>query len=321
MMAAAKRPPARALKPPPGGAMPSHSDLQLPDLVEFRRGEGQISFHDERVLMVSAAAIGALRREIIASLGIDAARRLLFRFGFTNGYRDAISLRAGFPWEDPLDGIRMGAMLHGIEGAVHADLVRLSRHPVSNRFEAESLWRNSYEADQHLRQCGPSAAPACWTLCGYASGFCSACLGREVYFRETQCAAQSGSHCVVVGKDAESWGDERERLRAEYGGDALLAELEQPNHPVHSGRDPAGRRERRGSGHSGELDVLLSVCIRLAAPPRLVDCSISSRQRSQSSSPTRFSRIWTRPSNCMACGESGAAWENEELADPRAKGS
>jgi len=214
MIAPAKRPSARALKPPPGAAMPTQYDLQLPDLVEFRRSEGQIRFHDERVVVISASAIGALRRELIASLGVEAARRLLFRFGFTNGYRDAVSLRAGFPWTDPLDGVRMGAMLHGIEGAVHADLVRVSLHQPSDHFEAESLWRHSYEAEQHLQQCGPAAEPVCWTLCGYASGFCSACLGCEVYFRETQCTAVSGSHCVVVGKDAGSWGEERERFRS-----------------------------------------------------------------------------------------------------------
>ncbi|MGE5200388.1 MAG: XylR N-terminal domain-containing protein, partial [Rhodospirillaceae bacterium] len=139
--------------------MTSHHDLQLPDLVEFRRSEGQIQFHGERVVVVSAAAVGALRHEVIASHGTGAARRLLFRFGFTNGYRDAVSLRAELPWADPLDGVRMGAMLHGIEGAVHADVVRVSWHAESVRFDAEALWRHSYEAEQHLRLCGASVEP------------------------------------------------------------------------------------------------------------------------------------------------------------------
>jgi DNA-binding NtrC family response regulator len=284
--------------------MPSQHDLQLPDLVEFRRGEGQIRFHDERVVVISAAAIGVLRREIIASLGIEAARRILFRFGFTNGYRDAVSLRAGFPWADPLDGVQMGAMLHGLEGAVHADIVRLSRQPASNRFEAESLWRYSYEAEQHLQQFGPAAEPACWTLCGYASGFCSACLGREVYFRETQCAAHSGSHCVVVGKDAESWGDERERLRAEYGGDALLAELEEPNHPAQSGRDSAGPRERRGSGHSRERDVLRERVEQYARRSRMILVSSGMRETLELAA-----RVAPLDTGVLIFGESGTGKE------------
>ena len=190
MITPAKRPPARALKPPPGAAMPSQHELQLPDLVEFRRSEGQIRFHNERVVVISAAAIGVLRRELIASLGLEAARRLLFRFGFTNGYRDAVSLRAGFPWARP--------PRRRANGRHAARESRASCTPTScacpgirrrTASRPSALWRHSYEAEQHLQQCGPAAEPACWTLCGYASGFASACLGREVYFRETQCAA------------------------------------------------------------------------------------------------------------------------------------
>ena len=153
---------------------------------------------------------------LIASVGLDAARRLLFRFGFASGHRDAVSMRAVSAWDDPLDGVRVGAQLLGIEGAVHADIVRLSWQPGPSRFDAESLWRHSYEAEQHLLVCGTATAPVCWTLCGYVSGFASACVGREIHFRETQCAAVSGSHCVVAGKDADGWGEDGGRLLAEY---------------------------------------------------------------------------------------------------------
>jgi DNA-binding NtrC family response regulator len=284
--------------------MPSRLDLQLPDLVEFRPGEGQIRFHDERVVVVSATAIGALRREITASLGSDAGRRLLFRFGFTNGYRDAVSLRAEVPWVDPLDGVRLGAMLHRIEGAVHADVVRLWHDPASNRLEAESLWRHSYEAEQHLQHCGTAAEPVCWTACGYASGFCSACLGREVYFCETQCAAVSGSHCVVVGKDAESWGDERGRLRAEYGGDVLLAELEKPIHAAHAGSEAAGRRERRCSDHGRELDLLRERVEQYARRSQMVLASGGMRE-----SLELAARVAPLDTGVLICGESGTGKE------------
>jgi DNA-binding NtrC family response regulator len=284
--------------------MASHHDLQLADLVEFRRDEGQIRFDDERVIVISAAAMGSLRHEILASLGPDAGRRLLFRFGFTNGYHDAVALRAGYPWVDPLDGVRMGAMLHGVEGAVHADVVRLSRHPASNQFEAEALWRHSYEAEQHLQQCGPAAEPVCWTLCGYASGFCSACLGRDVYFRETQCAAASGTHCAVVGKDADSWGDEREWLRAEYGGDALLAELRQPTHAAHPGSEPAGRRERRCSSHERDLEMLRERVEQYARRAQMVLASGGMRE-----SLELAARVAPLDTGVLICGESGTGKE------------
>ena len=284
--------------------MPTQYDLQLPDLVEFRRSEGQIRFHDERVVVISASAIGALRRELIASLGVEAARRLLFRFGFTNGYRDAVSLRAGFPWTDPLDGVRMGAMLHGIEGAVHADLVRVSLHQPSDRFEAESLWRHSYEAEQHLQQCGPAAEPVCWTLCGYASGFCSACLGCEVYFRETQCTAVAGSHCVVVGKDAGSWGEERESFRSEYGADGLLTEFERPQRAVRPDRECGRRRERRSSGHERELDVLRERVDEYARRSKMILISSGMRETLELAA-----LVAPLDTGVLICGESGTGKE------------
>jgi hypothetical protein len=48
----------------------------------------------------------------------------------------------------------------------------------------------------------------CCSLVGYASGFASACLGKEIYFRETSCIAQGATPCAAIGRDAESWGPE-----------------------------------------------------------------------------------------------------------------
>jgi DNA-binding NtrC family response regulator len=282
--------------------MSSDHDLQLPDLVEFRRSEGQIRFHDNRVVVINAEAIGVLRHEILSSLGLEAGRRLLFRFGFTHGYRDALSLRVALPWTDPMDGVRMGAMLHGIEGAVHADPIQLSLHRASNRFEAEALWRHSYEAEQHLQHCGPAAEPACWTLCGYASGFVSACLGCEVYFRETHCAAVSGSHCVVVGRDADSWGDDRERFRSEYGCDALLAELQQPHEGPHPGGEPAGGRERRCRRR--ELDILTERVDQYARRAQMILVSTGMRE-----SLELAARVAPLDTGVLISGESGTGKE------------
>ena len=285
--------------------MLSH-DLQLPDVVEFRRSDGQIRLHDDRVVVINAVAIGALRHEVLSSLGLEAGHRLLFRFGFTSGYRDAVSLREAFPWADPLDGVRMGAMLQGIEGAVHADLVRLVDRRSSHLFEAEALWRHSYEAEQHLLHCGAAPEPVCWTICGYASGFVSACIGREVYFRETQCAAVSGAHCVAVGKDAAGWSSDIERLRAEYGCDALLAELQQPREGSQPGARHAGRRERRcgGSGRERELDLLRERVEQYARRSQMVLASNGMREALEMAA-----RVAPLDTGVLIYGESGTGKE------------
>jgi DNA-binding NtrC family response regulator len=284
--------------------MRSHSDLRLPDLFEFRPDEGVIRLHDQRVLLISAAAFGVLRRELIATAGIETARRLLVRFGFTCGYYDAVSLRAEVQWADPLDGVRLGAALHGIEGVVHADIVRMTEHPGSPGVEVEALWRRSFEAEQHLQQCGPAAEPACWTLTGYASGFASACLGREICFRETQCAAVSGSHCVVVGKDADSWKAGPNRFRTEYHCDELVAELDALDKAVHHRHEVAARRERRQAGQTQELETLRDRVDQYARRSQMVLVSSGMRETLEMAA-----RVAPLDTGVLIFGESGTGKE------------
>ena len=282
---------------------PGH-DLQLPEVLEFRPEDGEIRLQEQRVLVVSAAAIGLLRRDLIATVGVDTARQLLLRFGFANGYHDAISLRDQFQWHDPLDGVRLGPMLHSLEGIVHADLVRLTEDPSSHRFEAEALWRHSYEAEQHLHHFGTAAEPVCWTLAGYASGFASACLGREIYFRETQCAAVSGSHCVVVGKDADGWEGDRDRVRADFHCANLAAEIEQLHKAVHRRREVTARRERRQANHAHELDALRDRVAQYARRAQMVLVSDGMRETLELSA-----RVAPLDTGVLICGESGTGKE------------
>jgi hypothetical protein len=65
--------------------MRSDHDLQLSEVLEFRPEGGEIRLHEQRVLLVSAAAVGVLRRELIAAVGIEKARELLLRFGSPAG--------------------------------------------------------------------------------------------------------------------------------------------------------------------------------------------------------------------------------------------
>src|SRR5690554_4940863 len=106
--------------------MATSRDLLLPEVLEFRPDEGVIRFHEQRVVILSAAAMGLLRKELVATLGLESARRLLLRFGYADGYHDAVSLRDRLGWQDPLDGFRAGASLHTLEGIVDARVVAAS---------------------------------------------------------------------------------------------------------------------------------------------------------------------------------------------------
>ncbi len=230
--------------------------LQLAEVLDFRPDLGVIRLHEQRVVILSAAAMGLLRKELVEILGTDSARRLLMRFGFADGYHDAVNLRDRSTWATPVDGLRAGISLHMLEGIVRGELSRVTFDEATRRFEAEGHWHDSYEAEQHVFHNGAGAAPACWSLVGYTSGYASACLGQEIYFQETSCAGQGAPHCTLVGRDAEAWGADLEALRFDYKGADLGKEVERGRDAVRRQLKVLSRRERQVERRERELNLL-----------------------------------------------------------------
>ena len=244
--------------------------LHLSELLDFRPEQGIIRLHEQRVVILSAAAMGLMRKELVDTLGRDAARRVLLRFGFADGYHDAVNLRARSNWASPLDGLRAGATLHTLEGIVRADVRRAEYDEESGRFEEEVRWHDSYEAEQHVHHYGKSTAPVCWSLVGYSSGFVSACLGQEIYFRETACAAQGSRHCSAIGRDAGSWGADIDAIRADFQAADLGQEVERLREVVGRRVKELDRRERLLERRERELDLLRERVQRHAAARQFI---------------------------------------------------
>src|SRR3954452_17033419 len=230
--------------------------LQLVELLDFRPDEGVIRLHEQRVVILSAAAMGLLRKELIDTLGVETARRLLMRFGFADGYHDALSLRDRADWSNPLDGLRTGAVVHTLEGIVRSDLTSVDFNPETGRFDAEVEGHDSYEAEQHVHHYGTGSQPVCWSLVGYSSGYASACCEREIYFRESSCLGEGKKSCTVVGRDAASWGDTIERLREDFQSKDLGREVERLRSAVQRRLQELSRRERALEKRERELNVL-----------------------------------------------------------------
>jgi hypothetical protein len=207
-------------------APPNHNDLHLTELLDFRPDQGVIRLHDQRVVILSAAAMGLLRKELIDTLGLETARRLAIRFGFADGYHDAVNLRERSKWTNVVDGLRAGAMLQTLEGIVRAEIRSVDHDPSTGRFEEEVFWHDSYVAEQHVHHYGKSSSAVCWSLIGYASGFASACMGKEIYFREVSCVGQGAKQCVGVGRDADSWGADLDSIRADFQAASVGHEVE-----------------------------------------------------------------------------------------------
>jgi DNA-binding NtrC family response regulator len=247
---------AGTVKPSRRDAPPDRKSLHLAELLDFRPDQGMIRLHEQRVVILSAAAMGLLRKELVDTLGLETARRLLLRFGFADGYHDAVNLRERSNWSSPLDGLRDGAMLHTLEGIVRADVRRIEHDAGTGRFEEEVIWHDSYEGEQHVHHYGRSPAPVCWSLVGYASGFVSACMGKEIYFREQTCVGQGAGQCSVIGRDADSWGQDIAAIRSDFQAANVGHEVERLREAVGRRLKELDRRERLLERRERELNLL-----------------------------------------------------------------
>ncbi len=244
--------------------------LHLAELLDFRPDEGVIRLDAQRVVILSAAAMGLLRKELIDTLGAGTARRLLMRFGFADGYHDAVSLRDRHAWSDPIEGLRTGGVVHTLEGIVRSTVRSVQFDAATGRFDAHVEWQDSYEAEQHVHHYGTSDHPVCWSLAGYASGYASACFEREIYFRESSCAGEGKRACTVVGRDAATWGREIDALRHDFQGRDLGHEVERLRSAAQRRLQEIARRERALEKRERELNVLRERIARHTASKRFI---------------------------------------------------
>lgn len=186
---------------------------ELTDFIHFSPGDGRIWLDDRRVVLMESDALGMLRQQLIASLGLDSARGLLTRIGYHSGVRDAELVLKQWPAPDPQSSYLAGTRLHALKGMVKVEPVHLEFDPILGTYNGEFIWHNSVEVDAHLAYCGMGTEPACWTQLGYAMGYVTTTLGRLVVFREVECRAAGGHTCRIVGKPADEWPDVEEDLR------------------------------------------------------------------------------------------------------------
>lgn len=178
-------------------------------LLRFNAGTGHIWLDEQRMLLLHARALAALRKELFDSLGVERSRGLLVRMGFASGQHDgelAVKRRrAGLCTKD---AFLLGPKLHSIEGVAGAQMVALEIDLSSGHFFAECLWENSWEDEADVADFGFGDEPACWTQIGYASGYSSAFMGRLMVFKEVECRTLGDARCRIVGQPAQKWDDE-----------------------------------------------------------------------------------------------------------------
>lgn len=184
------------------------TDLNLKDNIKFDFENGITSFMNNRLVILDSNALGLLRHEIIKELGMEKARALFFKFGYQHGYADIMQTKIGFQFDTPQDLLASGPTLHTWEGHVGATPKEVRINPETREFYFSGIWKNSYEAEQHLSYYEIGTEPVCWSLSGYASGWSTGFWGETILTVEPKCMGKGDDHCEWELKPLKDWDSE-----------------------------------------------------------------------------------------------------------------
>ncbi|MFL0362015.1 XylR N-terminal domain-containing protein [Pseudobacillus sp. 179-B 2D1 NHS] len=202
------------------------SDLSLDHFISISERPG-MRMKELQLTLTSADAIALLRRDLINALGIQRAKRFLLRYGYHCGAHEARILKEAIQWQDALEWLIAGSKMHQLTGRAfsYPDTFRVDMK--KGTFDVSGYWNDSYEAKQHLAYFSEHIEPVCYYLVGYASGYTSECMEKQIIFKEVKCKGKGDDHCSYVGKTVEEWGKEIEEDLLYYQDEDMSAELDQ----------------------------------------------------------------------------------------------
>ena len=269
------------------------TDLDHEELLDLDAKDGLIRFGGERALLLDAVAMGILRKHLVETFGLEAARTLLTQFGFAHGWRMADAMHAQFEWDSDLEWCRAGARVHALGGLFGIDPIDAD---ATSRDGATI--RASYEAEQHLLHFGRSDAPMCWTICGLMSGYISRSTGRETFVFEDRCEGKGDGACHLFGRTREQWGPEHADELRFFEPNRLKAGLEVPRHRV---TDSLLAAERKLREHTR---AIRRVAVDVEEPLGMITKSVAIRALVDLAK-----RVAKVDSTVLITGESGAGKE------------
>lgn len=184
------------------------NDFDLSREIRFNKETGLTTFRDNRLLIFDANAIGLLRQNVIETLGMEKARDMFLRFGYQNGYSDFLQMALSCDFETEMDLLASGPVIHTWEGIVRATPKKIEFDRETGEFYFTGLWTNSYEAEQHLMYNDVSESPTCWTLSGYATGWCTAFFDKPLLAMEPLCVGKGDKRCEWLIQPPDAFGKE-----------------------------------------------------------------------------------------------------------------
>ncbi|MCI4680360.1 sigma 54-interacting transcriptional regulator [Rhodoblastus acidophilus] len=205
----------------------------LANRLRFAPQQGRIWLDDQRMMLMHVSSLGALRQELIESLGAETARGIVTRIGYQAGACDAEMAKKLRSSCGSYNHFLAGPQLVSLEGIVHCEPLALEIDVGSGHYFGDFALIDCAEAEAHVARYGIGEEPSCWMLVGYACGYTSRFMGRPILWREIECKAMGHDRCRVVGRPVEEWGDDaREDLRFLQIGDFVKWTPAPPNCPA-----------------------------------------------------------------------------------------
>ena len=251
-------------------------ELDFHSLIDFLPESGSIRFCGRRAILIHADSMGALRKELVETLGSEIAKVILTRYGFSCGYEDA-ELLAAYMHPDSLEEFILGGpRTHMFSGIAQVEPDRLELDRTRGHYRMSGRWRHSYEAEQHLRLFGRADEPVCWTLTGYASGFASRVLEADMICVETACEGRGDAHCAWTLMNASDCAPELAGLREYFKPLNLRDRLNLLESRVHERTRELEASEQR---YRNLIEDLPEMAFALHASGRLLHLNKAARQR------------------------------------------
>jgi len=192
---------------------PIPADLHFPEVgdiaghLHFSPEHGRIWLEDQRMLLLPAESFYGMRSELVAQFGLDTARGVINRMGYSAGCRDAAFAKRLRGAASAFEAFAVGPQLHALKGMAEIRLQQFRMDVSTGQIDSEFVFHDSFEVEHAVGEALLAQQGACWMLAGYASGYASVFMGKEILVREVECRACGDRQCRAVARPAEDWPD------------------------------------------------------------------------------------------------------------------
>lgn len=149
-------------------------------------------------IIVTSQALGTLRSDLIETLGLENAKKLLLNLGNILGVTDGQLMRKRYL--SIQEQINEGPIRHSkqghIKGAIFEGFVEYDEDETIKSIHGKGTWIHSFEAQEHLKRFGVSTDTGCYILAGYASGYMSTVCQLDVEVVEKTCVSKGDAECT-----------------------------------------------------------------------------------------------------------------------------